>query len=104
MPPCSRRGFKPPSQNQIVTIPPHRALVVVHAGRIVAERYAPGFNADMPLIGWSMTKIAIDALAGVLVQDRRLRLATRPYCLNGGMTDIAPRDYARSTFQDDQRP
>ena len=52
-----------------------RALVVVHAGRIVAERYAPGFNADMPLIGWSMTKMAINALAGVLVQDRKLRLS-----------------------------
>ena len=52
-----------------------RALVVVHAGRIVAERYAPGFNADMPLIGWSMTKMAINALAGILVQDRKLRLS-----------------------------
>ena len=52
-----------------------RALVVVHAGRIVAERYAPGFDAAMPLIGWSMTKMAINALAGILVQDRKLRLS-----------------------------
>ena len=52
-----------------------RALVIVHAGRIVAERYAPGFDADMPLIGWSMTKMAINALAGILVQDRKLRLS-----------------------------
>ena len=52
-----------------------RALVVVHAGRIVAERYAPGFDADMPLIGWSMTKMAINALAGILVQDGALRLS-----------------------------
>ena len=52
-----------------------RALVIVHAGRIVAERYAPGFDAAMPLIGWSMTKMAINALAGVLVQDRKLRLS-----------------------------
>ncbi len=52
-----------------------RALVIVHAGRIVAERYAPGFDAEMPLIGWSMTKMAINALVGILVQDRKLRLS-----------------------------
>lgn len=44
-----------------------RALVVVQGGRIVAERYAPGFTADMPLTGWSMTKTATNALAGILV-------------------------------------
>jgi CubicO group peptidase (beta-lactamase class C family) len=52
-----------------------RALVVVHAGRIVAERYAPGFDAAMPLIGWSMTKMVINALAGILVQDGKIRLS-----------------------------
>ena len=41
-----------------------RALVVVYGGRIVAERYAPGFNAAMPLIGWSMSKSAVNALSG----------------------------------------
>jgi CubicO group peptidase (beta-lactamase class C family) len=41
----------------------------------VAERYAPGFNAAIPLIGWSMTKMAINALAGILVQDGALRLS-----------------------------
>src|SRR3989304_1550498 len=32
-----------------------RALVVVHRGRMIAERYAPGFDARMPLIGWGAT-------------------------------------------------
>jgi len=44
-----------------------RAVVVVHRGRIIAERYAPGFGADMPLPGWSMAKSATGALVGGLV-------------------------------------
>lgn len=51
-----------------------RALVVVHRGRIVAERYADGFDAQMPLIGWSMTKTATNALAGLRVMDGALEL------------------------------
>lgn len=51
-----------------------RALVVVHKGRIVAERYAPGFNAEMPLIGWSMSKTATNALVGLRVHDGALTL------------------------------
>ena len=63
-----------------------RALVVVHGGRIVAERYAPGFNATMPLIGWSMTKMAINALVGIAVQDGKLALPDTAYCLSGAGT------------------
>jgi CubicO group peptidase (beta-lactamase class C family) len=51
-----------------------RALVVVHAGRIVAERYAPGFDAKMPMIGWSMSKTATNLLVGLRVKDGALSL------------------------------
>ena len=51
-----------------------RAVVVVLDGRIVAERYAPGFTAATPLIGWSMTKTVINALVGVLVGEGRLAI------------------------------
>ncbi len=44
-----------------------RAIVILQRGRVVAERYAPGFGPDMPLPGWSMTKSVAGALAGVLV-------------------------------------
>jgi CubicO group peptidase (beta-lactamase class C family) len=44
-----------------------RAVVVVYKGRIVAERYARGFNKDMPMHGWSMTKSITSALVGILV-------------------------------------
>lgn len=51
-----------------------RAVIVVYDGRIVAERYAPGFSAHMPLIGWSMTKSVTGALAGILVGAGKLAL------------------------------
>jgi CubicO group peptidase (beta-lactamase class C family) len=54
-----------------------RALVVVYQGRIVAERYAPGFDAGMPLLGWSLTKAALNALVGECVGDGKLALGDR---------------------------
>lgn len=44
-----------------------RGVVVVHRGRIVAERYAPGFTAEAPQLGWSMAKSVTSLLTGVLV-------------------------------------
>ena len=49
-----------------------RALIVMRDGRIVAERYAEGFSADTPLLGWSMTKSVAAALIGTLVRDGKL--------------------------------
>jgi CubicO group peptidase (beta-lactamase class C family) len=46
----------------------------VHGGRIVAERYAPGFDATMPLIGWSMTKTMTNVLVGLRVKDGAIAL------------------------------
>ncbi|MBB6093910.1 hypothetical protein HNQ60_002791 [Povalibacter uvarum] len=51
-----------------------RAIVVVHDGRIVAERYAPGFDRDSRFLGWSMSKSVTGALIGMLVEDGRLNL------------------------------
>ena len=57
-----------------LTGPGLRAIVVVAHGRIVAERYGPGFSAATPLLGWSMAKSVIAGLAGVLVKEGRLTL------------------------------
>lgn len=46
-----------------------RAVVVVHEGTLVAERYADGFDAETPLLGWSMAKSIANAIAGTLVRD-----------------------------------
>ena len=51
-----------------------RAVVVVHQGRIIAERYAPGFTKDTALISQSMAKSVLNALTGILVRDGKLSL------------------------------
>jgi CubicO group peptidase (beta-lactamase class C family) len=54
-----------------------RAIVIVHDGRIVAERYAPGFTESTRLAGWSVTKGVMSALVGVLVGEGRLALGDK---------------------------
>ena len=51
-----------------------RAGVVVYDGRIIAERYAPGFSADTPMLSWSMAKSVTNALVGILVGQGKLSL------------------------------
>jgi CubicO group peptidase (beta-lactamase class C family) len=60
------------------------AVLVVHRGRIVAERYANALPnwvgdpipvaADTPLLSWSMAKSMLHAAVGILVGDGRLDL------------------------------
>jgi len=60
------------------------AVLVVHGGRVVAERYAGALEsfdrpptpvtADTPLLSWSMAKSVLHAVVGLLVGDGRLDL------------------------------
>ena len=54
--------------------PTTRAVVVMRGGRIVAERYAPGFGPGTRFSGWSLTKSVFNAVVGVLVARGALDL------------------------------
>ncbi|MEO1084658.1 MAG: serine hydrolase [Acidobacteriota bacterium] len=55
-----------------------RAVVVLYDGALVAERYAEGFDAQTPLLGWSMTKSVLNALYGRAVALGYLELDAPP--------------------------
>lgn len=55
--------------------PPYRrvkAIVIMHDGKLVAERYAPGYNADTSILGYSLAKSVTNALIGILVRQKKL--------------------------------
>jgi CubicO group peptidase (beta-lactamase class C family) len=51
-----------------------RAVVVLHNGEMVAEKYALGFDQNTKLMGWSMTKTITNAMVGVLVKQGKLNV------------------------------
>jgi CubicO group peptidase (beta-lactamase class C family) len=51
-----------------------RAVLILHGGLIVAERYAPGYGPDSRLISWSMAKSVTATLVGFMVADGLLSL------------------------------
>lgn len=57
-----------------LTGPGMRAVVVVQNGRILGERYGPGFSDKTPLLGWSMTKSVNAAIVGTLVKEGKLAI------------------------------
>jgi CubicO group peptidase (beta-lactamase class C family) len=54
-----------------------RAVLVVHHGKLVAERYDDGFGAETRQLGWSMTKTVTAGLIGIAVKEGRIALNQR---------------------------
>jgi CubicO group peptidase (beta-lactamase class C family) len=59
---------------QIKEIGETRAVIIVHGGRIVAERYGTDFNEQSKLVSWSMAKSVTAALVGIAVRDGKMKL------------------------------
>ena len=57
-----------------LTGPGMRAVIVVKDGELAGERYGGGFSRATPLLGWSMTKTVTAAIVGRLVAEGRIAL------------------------------
>lgn len=55
-----------------------RAIIVVHQGKIIAEKYALGFDQNTRQLGWSMAKSVTNALVGILERDGKLSVNDKP--------------------------
>ncbi len=51
-----------------------RAILISQNGEIISEKYSKGINETSVLLGWSMTKSVINALMGILVQDKKFSI------------------------------
>jgi CubicO group peptidase (beta-lactamase class C family) len=50
------------------------AVIVLYDGKIIAEKYADGFDENSRMMGWSMTKSIANALIGILVKEGKLKV------------------------------
>src|SRR3990170_2299703 len=48
-----------------------RAVIVMHAGELAAERYGEGYGPKTRFVGWSMSKTVTGVLVGMMVADGR---------------------------------
>lgn len=51
-----------------------RAVLILYNGNIIAEQYAPGFDKNTVMLGWSMSKSLTGALIGILVNENKLSI------------------------------
>jgi CubicO group peptidase (beta-lactamase class C family) len=51
-----------------------KVIVIVKDGHVVAERYAPGFNVNTPVMSFSVAKSVTNALLGILVRQGKMTM------------------------------
>ena len=51
-----------------------RAVLVIYDGKIVAEKYAPGFDRNTVMLGWSMSKSLTGTMIGILIKQGKLKV------------------------------
>jgi CubicO group peptidase (beta-lactamase class C family) len=68
------RAFHEPEPPEPDRVRQTKAVVVVWDGRLIAERYAPGYGPDTPMLSWSMAKSVLATLVGIAAADGRLAL------------------------------
>lgn len=64
-----------------------KAVVIVYDGRVIGERYAPGYTPRTRLLSHSIAKSVVNAMAGVLARDGKLDInehALRPEWTGAG--------------------
>jgi CubicO group peptidase (beta-lactamase class C family) len=74
-----------------------KAVAVLYRGELIAERYAPGYGPDTPILGFSISKSVTNALAGILVRDGKLRVDTPVPLDNGSGASIPLSDFMQMT-------
>jgi len=55
-----------------------KAVVIAKDGKVVAERYAPGYGIDTPLLSYSVAKSFTNAILAILVRQGRLAVDQPP--------------------------
>lgn len=51
-----------------------RSLIVIYKGKIIAEKYADGFDKNSRILGWSMTKSVTATLFGILEKQGKYNI------------------------------
>ena len=69
------RAFAAGEPDEVVANLGTRGVVIVKDGELVAERYADGFDASTPQLGWSMSKSVTSLMTGMLVKQGVVSLA-----------------------------
>lgn len=54
-----------------------RSVIVIYKDKIIAERYADGFNKNSKILGWSMTKSITATYFGILQKQGKINIMDR---------------------------